>query len=591
MQAHTVHAPGTTDGFLPHGFCYLWDPPLLWTHFVSDLLIGLSYVTISVSLAYLVHRTRRDIPFSLAFVAFGLFIVTCGMTHFMEVWTLWRPVYWASAGVKVVTAVASVATAIWMPFLVPRAHATIADARLAREREIAAARTAVLEERNAVLAAQALELERQREEAHALAAELERANEELHRVAAEARRHLDELEATYRTAPVGLCVLDRDLRWVRINERLAAFNGFPVQAHLGRTVRELFPDLADSIEPGIRRVLETGEPSTAVEIENAREDRPGETQHWVAQWHPLRGADGEVVGVNIVAEDVTERKRAEVERERLLEAERAARAEAERANRAKSEFLARMSHELRTPLNAIQGHVRLIEMGIHGPVTAAQHEALERVARAQRHLLALIDDVLDVSRIETGRMEYDVREVELGEVLADVAPIIEPQMTAKQIMLEVRPPDAPCPVWADRQKLTQILLNLLGNAVKFTPAGGRVTVDLASREGLPDQVHVRVTDTGIGIPREQQELVFHPFVQVQGSLNRSVGGAGLGLTISRDLARGMGGDLRVRSEAGAGSTFTVSLRRVVTAEGTPTDRRLRDERREGERRMGEDRRR
>lgn len=107
---------------------------LLWTHFWSDLLIGLSYVTISVSLDYLVHKARREIPFSLAFVAFGLFIVTCGGTHFMDVWTLWHPVYWASAGVKVVTATASIATAIRMPFLLPRAQATITDARLARAR-------------------------------------------------------------------------------------------------------------------------------------------------------------------------------------------------------------------------------------------------------------------------------------------------------------------------------------------------------------------------------------------------------------------------------------------------------------------------
>jgi signal transduction histidine kinase len=149
MQEHAEHATGSA--FLPHGFCYLWNPELLWTHVIADLLIGVSYVTISVALAWLVHSIRRDIPFSWVFVAFGLFIITCGMTHFMEIWTMWEPVYWLSGGVKVVTAAASVATAITMPFTVPRAVATVRDARRSRERELAEARAAVLQEQNALL--------------------------------------------------------------------------------------------------------------------------------------------------------------------------------------------------------------------------------------------------------------------------------------------------------------------------------------------------------------------------------------------------------------------------------------------------------
>src|ERR687883_603311 len=132
MQGHTLGSSAVADGFLPHGFCYLWDQPLLLTHLISDLLIGLSYVTISVSLACLVHRARRDIPFSVLFVAFGLVIVACGGTHFMEVWTIWPPAYWLGGGVKAITAAASVATAVAMPFMVPRIYGTIHDARLAR---------------------------------------------------------------------------------------------------------------------------------------------------------------------------------------------------------------------------------------------------------------------------------------------------------------------------------------------------------------------------------------------------------------------------------------------------------------------------
>lgn len=179
MQPHSEHVEAATSGFLPHGFCYLWNPHLLWTHVVSDILIGASYVVISLALAYLVHRARRDIPFSVVFVAFGLFIITCGLTHFMEVWTLWNPIYWVSGGVKAVTAVASVATAAAMPVTVPRVLNTLRDAKLSRERELAHARAAALQEQNDLLQAQAVELEMQTEAAQRLAAELDEANRQL----------------------------------------------------------------------------------------------------------------------------------------------------------------------------------------------------------------------------------------------------------------------------------------------------------------------------------------------------------------------------------------------------------------------------
>ena len=261
-----------------------------------------------------------------------------------------------------------------------------------------------------------------------------------------------------------------------------------------------------------------------------------------------------------------------VERARLLEAERAAREAAEAASRVKSQFLATMSHELRTPLNAISGYVQLLEMGIHGPVTPAQLEALGRVARAQRHLLGLINDVLTHARLEGGRVAYDVRPVDLRDVLADAAPLVEPQMAAKRIAFDVRlPAPGAYQALADPDKLAQILVNLLANAAKFTPAGGRVTMEVATRDGgegggRPELVFVRVADTGVGIPRDQQDAVFEPFVQARGGHARPYEGTGLGLTISRDLARGMGGEVRMRSAEGEGSTFTVALRRAAAGQ-------------------------
>jgi signal transduction histidine kinase len=248
-----------------------------------------------------------------------------------------------------------------------------------------------------------------------------------------------------------------------------------------------------------------------------------------------------------------------LERSRLYEAERHARAEAEAANRAKTEFLAVMSHELRTPLNAIAGYAELIAMGIRGPVTPEQAEDLARIQRSQRHLLGLINDVLNFARIEAGRVELHLDDVAVDAALADVESLVAPQVRERGLRYEHRPADPRLRVRADAEKLRQVLLNVLSNAVKFTAQGGSVTLDA---HAAGDAVHVRVIDTGIGIPRDRLESIFEPFVQLGRNLSSRHEGTGLGLAISRDLARAMGGDLSADSEPGAGSTFTLTLPRA-----------------------------
>ncbi|MGZ8457502.1 MAG: sensor histidine kinase, partial [Gemmatirosa sp.] len=241
-----------------------------------------------------------------------------------------------------------------------------------------------------------------------------------------------------------------------------------------------------------------------------------------------------------------------------------------------------MSHELRTPLNAIGGYAELIELGIHGPVTKAQRTALARIQVSQRHLLGLIAGVLDYSRVEAGAVAYRLTDVPVAEVVAEAELLVAPQLRAKGLGYAWSGAAPGLSVRADREKLQQILLNLLGNAVKFTHArdgrSGRIEVacttaakvahesdrSAAGATAAPEWVVITVRDTGDGIAPEQLTRVFEPFVQVDQRFTRPHDGVGLGLAISRDLARGMGGDLTVESTVGVGSVFTLILPRGST---------------------------
>jgi PAS domain S-box-containing protein len=262
-------------------------------------------------------------------------------------------------------------------------------------------------------------------------------------------------------------------------------------------------------------------------------------------------------GVTLVL-DITERKYAERERERLLQAEHAARAEAEEANRAKMDFLSAMSHELRTPLNAIGGYVELLDMGIHGPVTESQQTALSRITANQRHLLILINDILVFAKLEAGQVEFDLRSLSVRRLLLSVEPLVAPSAAAKGIAYSVQERDTDLVLLGDEERVRQIVLNLVTNAIKFTEEGGWV---LLSYDADAEFVRIRVSDNGSGIAPEKHQAIFDPFVQVDRRLNRRREGVGLGLAISRDFARAMNGELSVESNPGAGSTFSLTLPR------------------------------
>jgi signal transduction histidine kinase len=226
-----------------------------------------------------------------------------------------------------------------------------------------------------------------------------------------------------------------------------------------------------------------------------------------------------------------------------------------------------MSHELRTPLNAIAGYVELIELGVRGPVTEAQKRDLDRVRFNQRHLLALIGNILDFTRLDAQKLPFELEDVHVDRAVHEVLTGIAPLLDEKSLRTESLGCGAPVIARADRARLEQILLNLLSNAVRFTPQGGVITISVCERDR---RVEVKVTDSGIGIPAEKLAAIFEPFVQVDSGLTRTVGGTGLGLTISRALARGMGGDLTADSDGSTGATFTLSIPAARTRDTAPT---------------------
>jgi PAS domain S-box-containing protein len=260
---------------------------------------------------------------------------------------------------------------------------------------------------------------------------------------------------------------------------------------------------------------------------------------------------GILIGYAKVTRDLTERKHAE--EQRLLALQRVASAEA--ANRAKTRFLAAMSHELRTPLNSIGGHAELMAMGVHGELAEAQLDAVNRIVNSQKHLLSIVNDLLNYSSIEAGKVSYSLSRTELRPVVDSVVSMMEPQALRRGITL-VSTVAGESTVMADKARVEQVLVNLLGNAIKFTHGNGHVTLSCTKRG---EWTSVMVHDTGPGIPEDMLESIFEPFVQVGIGLTSRPEGTGLGLAISREHAHAMGGSLIATNAPEGGAVFTLAL--------------------------------
>ena len=335
------------------------------------------------------------------------------------------------------------------------------------------------------------------------------------------------------------------------NPRMASLTGRAEAAVDGKMIGELIPFLETGTEVQMLLDALAGRGTQLPDV-RATESASGAEVWLDISVTPMRSTEGHTVGGLLVARDITERKR-------VADLVLAGKVAAEEANRAKSDFLARMSHELRTPLNAVIGFTNVLRRNKHGRLAPDELTYIDRIGANGRHLLGLINEVLDLAKVESGRDTAQLATASLSALVADTIAELDVRASGASVRLQAQLPSGALEVSTDEAKLKQVLINLIGNAIKFTPAAGRVTVRVVTDATTGRPSRIDVEDTGIGIPPEHIGAIFEAFEQVDTDTSRRFGGTGLGLAISRKLCELMGYELVVRSQVGIGSTFSIML--------------------------------
>lgn len=547
----------SSGSFIPHGHCYLWQTNLVWLHLISDALIALAYYSIPATLFYFV-RKRQDLPFDWIFLLFSAFIVACGTTHILEIWTLWHPTYWLSGLVKAVTAIISVITAIELVPLVPQALALPSPAQLEQtNQELQIQITERLR-----VEAELRNYQNHLEELVTLRTnEITKTNEQLQQEIAERQRVVEVLrqsEQRYRylanAIPQLVWTTDADGQCDYFNQNWCDYTGLTLEQSLGSGwVAALHPD---DVEQAKKVWLNAVKNGTLYENEYRFKWTGDGSYRWqLARGFPLKDEQDRVIKWFGTCTDIDEQKQILQERAHLLELEQLARAKAESANRIKDEFLAVLSHELRTPLNAILGWSKLLQNRQLEPAKISQ--ALATIERNAKLQVQLIEDLLDISRILQGKLVLNITNLNLESIVLLALETMRLAAETKSIQVSTIFAPNVGQVIGDSARLQQVIWNLLSNAVKFTPSGGKVEVQL---EQVDNYAQIVVSDTGKGMSAEFLPYAFDYFRQADSSSTRTFGGLGLGLAIVRKIIEMHGGTVKAESTGeNQGSKFTVQL--------------------------------
>ncbi|MFO0576067.1 MAG: ATP-binding protein [Polyangia bacterium] len=500
---------------MPHEHGYLWTRSLLGAQVGSNLLLGLSYVAIAMTLVALIRRARA-LPLSSMYICFGIFLLSCGLMHWLDVVTVWRPILWADAGVRVLTALTAACAAALFAWNLQPAVEVADSARL-------------LLERGRKLEAVVAELV----DAHRLLAEREKDAQRRAELSTEQSRSLVE------TMPQLAWITDPEGKNLFRNQRWSEYTGLSLE-ELNEKGWEVVqdPELLAQVVAQWQQSLKTRE---RFEAETRIRRADGEYRWFLARATPVLDKSGAVTSWVGTCTDIHDQH---LQREQALH-----------NARMKDEFIATISHELRTPLNAILGWSKVLQSdGPFSPMHDKALGAIERNAVAQAHL---IEDLLDASRIISGKMQIDVSLVDPADPVESAVESVRPTVVAKELQIEADICRSAGLILADAGRIQQIVWNLLANSVKFTPRGGKVAVKLTK---IDSQIEILVTDSGVGISPAFLPHIFDRFSQEDASIRRKHGGLGLGLAIARDLVELHGGKIRAHSPGeGLGSTFVVTL--------------------------------
>jgi PAS domain S-box-containing protein len=616
----------STDGFMPHGMCYQWQPAILALHVISDGTIALAYLSISCTILYFVRR-RIDLEHEWIFLWFAIFIIACGVTHAMEIWTIWHPTYWLSGAIKVITALSSAATAVLLILYFPSAlrlptPSAMQNARLDMEREISERiraeedlrRLSIEEGARSAIAADAAglgfwtfdvtshalhwdesmfrlygitasegeepevlrtnrahlvdfsKLKQGRGDANSDGRDYDTEFRAVHptgvvrhlkavaRITRDAdghairmlgvtfditeRKHADEqFRLAIEAAPTGMLLMDLSGAILLVNAQIEKLFGYPRSELLGRPIELLVPERFRANIPDFRKGLFSDPTASLQEVHALRKD--GSEFPAEIRLNPLATSEGEFVLSSIV--DLSQR----------LE-----------IDRIRSEFVSTVSHELRTPLTSICGSLGLLQAGAMGalPVQAAEMVAI--AYKNSGRLVRIINDILDIGTIDSGKLTLQMGIVPLAELLQQSVDANAGFAEKCEVRLLLETVSAADSVLADPNRLMQVVVNLLSNAAKFSPPGGDVLIRVRH---CSTTARIEVEDSGGGIPDAFKVHIFEKFAQADASATRQFEGTGLGLNISRKLMEAMGGSIGFYAAADHGTVFYVDLPRMDSA--------------------------